>query len=104
MENARHHLLLENDNKNSSSNNKSLEHWGLPDSEKLMAALSRMGISGNIEHGTSDTKSQTACIIHIQDPYKASIEIGTTGTIITTANENVASSIYKIIDNILKAV
>lgn len=103
MENGRHHLLLENDNKNSSSN-KSLEHLGLPDSEKLMAALSKMGISGNIEHGMSDAKSQTACTIHIHDPYKASIEIGTTGTIITTADENVASSIYKIIDNILKAV
>ncbi|KAK7356282.1 hypothetical protein VNO80_15550 [Phaseolus coccineus] len=105
MENGRHHLLLENDNKNSSIN-KSLEHLGLPDSEKLMAALSNMGISGNIQHGMSDdAKSQTAFTIHIYDPYKASIEIGTTGTIIiTVADENVASSIYKIIDNILKAV
>ncbi|XP_047167399.1 integrator complex subunit 9 [Vigna umbellata] len=104
MENARHHLLLETDNKNSSSNSRSSEHCGLPDSEKLMAALSKMGISGNIQHGMSDTKSQTVSIIHIEDPYKASIEIGTTGTIITTAQENVASSIYKIIDNILNSV
>ncbi|QCD84998.1 integrator complex subunit 9 [Vigna unguiculata] len=104
MENGRHHLLLETDNKNSSSNSSSLEHCGLPDSEKLMAALSKMGISGKIQHGMSDAKSQTVCIIHIEDPYKASIEIGTTGTIITTADENVASSIYKIIDNILNAV
>lgn len=104
MENGRHHLLFDNDNKNSLSNNRSLVHWGLPDSEKLMAALSKMGISGNIQHGVSDAKSQTVCIVHIQDPYKASIEIGTTSTIITTADENVAAFIYKIVDNILDGV
>ncbi|RDX72424.1 Integrator complex subunit 9, partial [Mucuna pruriens] len=102
MENARHHLLLDNDDKNT-LRNRSLVHWGLPDSEKLMAALSKMGISGVIEQG-SDAKSQTLRIIHIQDPYKALIEIGTTSTIITTADENVASSIYKIVDNILDGV
>ncbi|TKY49683.1 Integrator complex subunit 9 [Spatholobus suberectus] len=103
MENARHHLLLDNDNQ-SSMRNRSLVHCGLPDSEKLMAALSKMGIGGVIQHGMSDAKSQTLCIIHIQDPYKALIEIGTTSTIITTADDNVASLIYKIVDNILDGV
>nr|KYP42548.1 Integrator complex subunit 9 [Cajanus cajan] len=95
MENGRHHLVLDNDNKNSLS----------PDLEKLMAALSKMGISGVIEHDTSgDAKSQSLCIIHIQDPYKASIEIGATSANITTADENEASFIYKIVDDILDGV
>lgn len=100
MENARHRLVLDNDNKKSL---RSLVHCGLPDSEKLMASLSKMGIGGVIEHATIDAKSQTVRIIHIQDPCKALIEIGNTSTIITTADENVAL-IYKIVDNILDGI
>ncbi|KAK7401332.1 hypothetical protein VNO78_12728 [Psophocarpus tetragonolobus] len=98
MENSRHHLLLNNDNKTSLG---SLIHRSLPDSEKLMAALSKMSISGVVRHDMGDAKS---LVIDIQDPYKALIEIGLTSTTITTADQNVASSIYKIVDNILDGV
>lgn len=98
MENAKHHLLLDNNNNENSL--RSSVHCGLPDSEKLMATLSKMGIGGVM----SDAESQTVRIIQIQDPYKALIEIGTTSTIITTADENVASLVYKIVDNVLDGI
>lgn len=100
MENASHYLFLDNDKK-SSSRNRSLVHGALPDSEKLLAALSKVGINASMEHGMDDAESQTVCIVHTEDPYKALIEIGTTSTIITTADGNVASLINKAIDNIL---
>ncbi|XP_061352892.1 uncharacterized protein LOC133297719 isoform X2 [Gastrolobium bilobum] len=103
MENARHHLLLDNEKKNS-LRNRPLIHWGLPDSEKLLGALSKVGINASMEHSMSDAESQTVCKVHTQDPYKALIEIGTTGTIITTADDNVASLIYKAVSSILDGV
>ncbi|XP_027341672.1 integrator complex subunit 9 [Abrus precatorius] len=103
VENAKHHLLLDN-NQNNSSRDRPLVHCGLPDSEKLLAALSNMGINASVENIVSDAKSQTRCIIHTHDPYKALIEIGTTRTIVTTADGNVASLIYKTLDNILDPV
>lgn len=102
MENARHHLFLCNDPKHSLRNSP-LVHWGLPDSEKLLAALSKVGINASLE-SISGTESETVCIVHTQDPCKALIEIGTTRTVITTADENVASLIYKAVDNILDRV
>ncbi|KAK7359329.1 hypothetical protein VNO77_01284 [Canavalia gladiata] len=103
VENAKHLLLQDNDKKNS-SRNRLLVHWGLPDSEKLVGALANLGISALLEHGKSDAKSQTVCTVQLREPYKALIEIGTTSTSITTDDENVASLIYKTLDNILDAV
>ncbi|KAK7271454.1 hypothetical protein RJT34_27378 [Clitoria ternatea] len=103
VENAVHHLLLDDDLKKSSTN-MPLVHGGLPDPEKVMAALSKMGIRASIDHGMNDAKSQSLCVIHVKDPYKALIEIGTTNTIITTTEENVSSLIYKALDNISEGV
>ncbi|KAK7273538.1 hypothetical protein RIF29_14593 [Crotalaria pallida] len=101
LENARHHLLLDNDTEH--LRNMPLLHWGLPDSEKLLAALLKVGIHASLET-ISDAESQTVCIVHSQDPYKALIEIRTTSAVITAADENVASLIYKVVDNILDGV
>lgn len=103
MENGRHHLLLDND-KITSSRHSSLVHCGLPDSEKLLAALSKIGVNAYMELGMDDAESKNVCIVHTEDPYKALIEIGTTSTIITSADANVASIIFKAIDNILNKV
>ncbi|CAL0326246.1 unnamed protein product [Lupinus luteus] len=101
MENARYHLLPDNDPKHSLS--RPLVHCSLPDSEKLLAALSKVGINASLEP-ISETESQTVCILHTHDPCKALIEIGTTSTVITTAGQNVASLIYKVVDNIFGGV
>ncbi|KAE9584806.1 putative KH-domain/beta-lactamase-domain protein, archaea [Lupinus albus] len=101
MENSRYHLLPDTDPKHSLS--RPLVCCGLPDSEKLLAALSKVGINASLEP-ISDTESQTVCILHTQDPCKALIEIGTTSAVITTADENVASLIYKVVDTIFGGV
>ena len=103
MEHAEHHLFLGDEQENSSKN-RTLLHWGSLDLEKLLAALSKMGINSSVEDGKRDAESQTACVVHIQDPHRALIEVGTRSTIITAANENVASLIYEAIDNILDGV
>ncbi|CAL5201485.1 unnamed protein product [Lathyrus oleraceus] len=103
MENGRHHLFLDNDKKTSSGNS-SLLRCGLLDSNKFLAALSKMGINASTELGTNDTGSTNVRIVHTEEPYKALIEIGNTSTAITTVDENVASILYKAIGNILDEV
>lgn len=111
MENGRYHLLMDDHDRNS-SRNMPLVHWSLPDSEKLLAALSKVSINVETistnqrqaakEHGMDG--AQTLCTVHTLEPYKALIEIGTASTNITTADPNVASVIYKAIDSILNEV
>ncbi|KAF7836168.1 integrator complex subunit 9 [Senna tora] len=103
MRNAKHHLLLGNDQENS-SNNRPMLHWGSPDLGKLLDALSKMGIKATPEHDMSNTEPQNACRLHVQDPHRALIEVGETNTVITAANENVASLIFNVIDSILDGV
>ncbi|XP_004512875.1 uncharacterized protein [Cicer arietinum] len=104
MENGRHHLHLDNDKRTSLRNSSSLVRCGIPDSDKLLTALSKRGINASMEHGMDDAESQNVCIVHTEDPYKALIEIGNTSTSITTADANIASIIYKAIDDILGGV
>ncbi|KAK2440076.1 integrator complex subunit [Trifolium repens] len=104
MENGRHHLLLLDNNKKTSESNSSLVHCGLVDYDKLLPALSEMGINASMELVKDDADSQNVCLVHTEEPYKALIEIGNTSTVITTVDANVASILYKAIDNILDEV
>jgi len=105
MENGRHHLLLDDDKK-TSLRNSSLVRCGLTDYHKLIPELSKMGINASMELVKDDVESQNVCLVHTEEPYKALIEIGKTSTVITTAESdaNVASILYKAIDNILDGV
>jgi len=105
MENGRHHLFLDNDKK-SSLRNSSLVRCGLTDYHKLIPELSKMGINASMELVKDDVESENVCLVHTEEPYKALIEIGKTSTVITTAESdaNVASFLYKAIDNILDGV
>ncbi|XP_039687390.1 integrator complex subunit 9 isoform X2 [Medicago truncatula] len=105
MENGRHHLLLDNDKK-TSLRNSSLVRCGLTDYHKLIPELSKMGINASMELIKDDVESQNVCLVHTEEPYKALIEIGKTSTVITTAESdaNVASILYKAIDNIMDGV
>jgi integrator complex subunit 9 len=71
---------------------------------KLLPALSEMGINASMELVKEDVESQNVCVVHTEEPYKALIEIGNTSTVIKTADANVASIHYKAIDNILDGV
>ncbi|WJX88274.1 non-specific serine/threonine protein kinase [Trifolium repens] len=101
MENGRHHL---DNNKKTSKSTSSLVRCGLADYNKLLPALSEMGINASMELVKEDVESQNVCVVHTEEPYKALIEIGNTSTVIKTADANVASIHYKAIDKILDGV
>ncbi|KAK2450551.1 integrator complex subunit [Trifolium repens] len=101
MENGRHHL---DNNKKTSKSTRSLVRCGLADYNKLLPALSEMGINASMELVKDDVESHNVCVVHTEEPYKALIEIGNTSTVIKTADANVASIHYKAIDNILDGV
>ncbi|KAK4253805.1 hypothetical protein QN277_010432 [Acacia crassicarpa] len=103
LENAKHHLLLQNE-QDDSSKRRPLLHWGSPDVGRLLTALSKLGINATLERVTSNTESQSSCILHVQDPHKALIEVGATSTVITAANENVANLIFEAIDSIMDGI
>lgn len=103
MEKAKHHLFMGGKQENS-LHSRPLLHWGSPDLGKLLGALSKLGINATLEHCMSNTESQKTCILRVQDPHRALIEIGATNTVITAANKNVASIIFEAIDSILDGV
>jgi integrator complex subunit 9 len=75
MENGRHHL---DNNKKTSKSTNSLVRCGLADYNKLLPALSEMGINASMELVKDDVESQNVCVVHTEEPYKALIEIGNT--------------------------
>ncbi|KAK1552184.1 hypothetical protein Q3G72_011997 [Acer saccharum] len=98
------HRLLSGNEQDGSSQNKPILHWGSPDLENLLAALSKMGINGHVEQSMTDAESDKACIVHVQDPNKALIEVRATGTIINAADEDLASRIFEAIVNVLEGI
>ncbi|WCJ38542.1 Integrator complex subunit 9 [Euphorbia peplus] len=97
-------LLSENE-KSNSLQMRPLIHWGLLDLEKLLVALSNMGINGSVAASRSDTESsETIGIIQIHDPGKAMIEIGSTSTIVSTRDENLAARISQVIIALLDCI
>ncbi|KAL0015093.1 hypothetical protein SO802_002162 [Lithocarpus litseifolius] len=80
-----------------------LLHWGSPDLEKLLNILSNIGINGSVEQCMCNGESEKACIVHIHEPKKALIEIGTS-TIISVGDENLASKIFEDIDKVLEGI
>ncbi len=62
-----------------------------------------MGINGSVEQGADNGKSEQTCIVHVHEPKKALIEIGTS-TVISAVDENLASQIFEAIDNILDGI
>ncbi|XP_028788858.1 integrator complex subunit 9 isoform X2 [Neltuma alba] len=103
LENAKHHLLLQNEQEDSSKR-RPLLHWGSPDMGRLLTALSKLGINATLERVKSNTESQSTCILHVQDPHRALIQVGATSTVITAANENVANLIFEAIDSIMDGI
>ncbi|KAJ0038092.1 hypothetical protein Pint_23819 [Pistacia integerrima] len=74
------HQLLSRKELAGSSKNMPLLHWGSPDPENLLAALSKM------------------------DPKRATIEVGAAGTVISAADENLASQVFEALGSILDGI
>lgn len=99
------HRLLPGFQLADSKQQRPLVHWGSPDLNVLLTELSKMGINGTIKQVTDDAISENAAgIIDIQGPEKALIYVRESGTVITAADENLASHIVKAIDIVLNGV
>lgn len=103
VDHGKHRLLSEKEPAKSSKS-RPLLHWGSPDLDALLNTLSKMGINASIEQGGGSCGSQKTCIVHVHDPKKALIEIGTTGTVISAVDENLASLIFEAIDSVLDGI
>ncbi|KAM3685910.1 hypothetical protein ACJW31_11G155000 [Castanea mollissima] len=95
--------LLSGSEQAKSSKIRPLLHWGSPDLEKLLNILSNIGIYGSVEQCMGNGESEKACIVHVHEPKKALIEIGTS-TIISAGDENLASKIFEAIDRVLEGI
>lgn len=95
--------LLSGSEQAKSSKIRPLLHWGSPDLEKLLNILSNIGINGSVEQCMGNVESEKACIVHVHEPKKALIEIGTS-TIINAGDENLASKIFEAIDKVLEGI
>jgi integrator complex subunit 9 len=110
------HRLLSVEEPAKSSKSRPLLHWGSPDLEALLNTLSKMGINASVEQeegscGSKKTeqeegscRSKKTCIVRVHDPKKALIEIGTTGTVISAVDENLASLLFEAIDSVLDGI
>ncbi|KAJ6715655.1 INTEGRATOR COMPLEX SUBUNIT 9 [Salix viminalis] len=84
---------------------KPLLHWGFPDVEKLLAALSKMGVKGSVEECMSDdAESGSDGIVHIHEPSKALIEVRATRTVISARDERLASLIFEAIGTLTDGI
>lgn len=95
--------LLSGSEQAKSSKIRPLLHWGSPDLEKLLNILSNIGINGSVEQCMGNGESEKACVVHVHEPKKALIEIGTS-TVISAGDENLASKIFEAIDKVLEGI
>ncbi|OMO75685.1 hypothetical protein CCACVL1_16109 [Corchorus capsularis] len=99
------HRLLSRSQPADSNQQRPLLHWGSPDLKRLLTELSKMGINGTIKQVMDDAESVSAAgIVDIHDPKKALINVQETGTVIISADENLASDIVKAIENVLDGI
>ncbi|PON58150.1 Integrator complex subunit [Trema orientale] len=75
--------------------------WGSPDIETLLAVLSERGIKGTVGGGTMDSKFENVSVVHVHEPNRACIEIRVTTSVVTAADEDLASQISDAICSVL---
>ncbi|XP_061978998.1 uncharacterized protein LOC133699664 isoform X1 [Populus nigra] len=97
IDHGKHQVLSGNKVSEMASRKKPLLHWGVPDVEKLLTVLSKMGVKGSVERCMSDAESGSDEIVHIHEPSKALIEVRATRTVISARDEQLASLIFEAI-------
>ncbi|GMH05092.1 hypothetical protein Nepgr_006932 [Nepenthes gracilis] len=101
MDHGKQRLLLGNESTDTSQC-RPLMHWGSLELESLLTALQNMGINGSVE--TVSGTSNRAYVLLVTEPSKALIEVGPTSTVISAADENLASLISEAVENILDGI
>ncbi|KAK6143211.1 hypothetical protein DH2020_023559 [Rehmannia glutinosa] len=102
VEQGRYRLLVGNEQ--ASSQTKPVLHFGRLDLKVLQMALQKMGLNTAVEEVRSADGTQTASLVHISEPSKSIIEVTEAQTLITTADENVASLISQAVCSILDCI
>ncbi|KAF8403602.1 hypothetical protein HHK36_011706 [Tetracentron sinense] len=87
-----------------SSQSRPLLHWGSLDLNLLLKRLREKGINGSVEQSGSDIGPLNACLIHVYEPNKALIEIRAMSTIISAADETLASLIFEAVSSVLDGI
>lgn len=78
-----------------------LLHWGSINQNRLLQALQEKGINGSLDNRSI---TDSASLIYIYKPSRALIQISTTGTIISAADEALASLIFEAVNSVLDGI
>ncbi|CAN6567158.1 unnamed protein product [Malus baccata var. baccata] len=87
-----------------SSESRPLVHWGSPSLEKLLLVLSTRGIKATLGEAPSGSESRSASLVHVHHPNQALVEVRETITVISTADESLASIIFEAIGSVLDGI
>lgn len=99
---GKHRLL--SGSKQESLKSRPLLHWGSPDKDSLLTALSRMDIKATVGRIESYSESENTYVVNIHEPSKALIEVQATNTVVIAANESLASAIFEAIDHVVDCI
>ncbi|KAL0413589.1 UNVERIFIED_CONTAM: hypothetical protein Sradi_1560600 [Sesamum radiatum] len=103
VERGRYRLHLGNDEQGSSQP-RPLVHFGRIDLNNLLTALQKLGINTTLEEVTGAAGSPKASRIHVSEPSKAMIEVTEAQTLVSAADENIASVISQAISGALDCI
>ncbi|KAL0375524.1 UNVERIFIED_CONTAM: hypothetical protein Scaly_0670000 [Sesamum calycinum] len=103
IEHGRYRLHLGNDEQ-VSSQPRPLVHFGRIDLNNLLTALQKLGMNTTLEEVTGAAGSHEASRIRVSEPSKAMIEVMEAQTVISAADENIASVISQVISGVLDCI
>ncbi|XP_011091827.1 integrator complex subunit 9 homolog isoform X2 [Sesamum indicum] len=103
IEHGRYRLHLGNDEQ-VSSHPRPLVHFGRIDLNNLLTALQKLDMNATLEEVTGAAGSHKASRIHVSEPSKAMIEVIEAQTVISAADENIASVISQAISGVLDCI
>ncbi|KAL3829784.1 hypothetical protein ACJIZ3_018586 [Penstemon smallii] len=93
MEQGRYLLSVGDNQVCSETETKPVLHLGRIDLNVLLVALQKMGMNVTVEEARGDDGLLTASLVHVLEPNKALIKVTDVQTLISTADENLASLI-----------
>ncbi|XP_077241662.1 integrator complex subunit [Tasmannia lanceolata] len=79
-----------------------LLYWGTVDPNRLITDLNKKGIKAFVDKDGS--VAENACLIHIDGTKRAIIEISSTRTVISTADETLAADIFETVSGVLDGI
>lgn len=103
VEQGKHQLVL-GKKQVLSSQDRPLLFLGRVDLNSLLMALKKMGMKATAQHAQITNGSENASIVCISEPNEALIEVTSTRTMITVADENTASLVSEAVRSTLVCI